>query len=85
MSVPALFPQGIYDCKYASSRSYITLLKDYFKKDVMYVMNITDIDDIIIKRACQLHLFEGYVNTVTDKKPYKKYSFALDDLQKGIE
>jgi len=38
---------------------------------------ITDIDNNIIKRACQLHLFEGYVNTVTDKKPCKKYSFGF--------
>jgi len=49
-------------------------------------MNITDIDDKIIKRARQLHLFEKYVNTVTDKKTAQKdIRLALDNLQKDIE
>lgn len=49
-------------------RSYITfdilrrVLSDYFGYDILYVMNITDIDDKIIKRARQNYLFERYVN-----------------------
>lgn len=47
-------------------RSYISfdimrrILKDYFKYDVLYCMNITDIDDKIIKRARQTRLFDDY-------------------------
>lgn len=48
-------------------RSYITfdilrrVLSDYFGYDIFYVMNITDIDDKIIKRARQNYLFERYL------------------------
>jgi cysteinyl-tRNA synthetase len=37
------------------------VLSDYFGYDVLYVMNITDIDDKIIKRARQNHLYDKYV------------------------
>ena len=49
------------------SRSYISfdilrrVLSDYFGYDILYVMNITDIDDKIIKRARQNYLYEKYV------------------------
>ena len=48
-------------------RSYISfdilrrILSDYFGYNVLYVMNITDIDDKIIKRARQNYLYERYV------------------------
>lgn len=48
-------------------RSYITfdilrrVLSDYFGYDVLYVLNITDIDDKIIKRARQNYLFDEYI------------------------
>lgn len=47
-------------------RSYITfdilrrVLSGYFGYDIFYVMNITDIDDKIIKRARQNYLYEQY-------------------------
>jgi len=50
------------------ARTYISIdilrrvLKDYFKFDVHFVMNITDIDDKIIKRARQRHFFDQYLN-----------------------
>ncbi|XP_076971507.1 cysteine--tRNA ligase, cytoplasmic [Tamandua tetradactyla] len=57
----------VYDASHMGhARSYISfdilrrVLKDYFKLDVFYCMNITDIDDKIIKRARQNHLFEQY-------------------------
>ncbi|KAH7729373.1 cysteine--tRNA ligasecytoplasmic [Aphelenchoides avenae] len=37
------------------------VLSTYFNYDVLYVMNITDIDDKIIKRARQNYLFENYL------------------------
>lgn len=59
---------------------------DYFNYNVEYVMNITDIDDKIIKRARQIHLFEEYLKTATDKKTIKKdILLALNDLTKDIE
>jgi cysteinyl-tRNA synthetase len=49
------------------SRSYISfdilrrVLSDYFGYGVLYVMNITDIDDKIIRRARQDHLYDKYI------------------------
>jgi cysteinyl-tRNA synthetase len=49
-------------------------------------MNITDIDDKIIRRARQLHLFEEYVKNATDCKAVQKdVLLALDDLKKDFE
>ncbi|KAF5286869.1 hypothetical protein FQA39_LY00402 [Lamprigera yunnana] len=59
----------VYDASHMGhARSYITfdilrrVLTDYFGYDIFYVMNITDIDDKIIKRARQNYLFEKYVD-----------------------
>nr|CAD7454614.1 unnamed protein product [Timema tahoe] len=58
----------VYDSSHMGhARSYISfdilrrVLSDYFGYDVLYIMNITDIDDKIIKRARQNHLYEKYV------------------------
>ncbi|XP_012532522.1 cysteine--tRNA ligase, cytoplasmic isoform X1 [Monomorium pharaonis] len=58
----------VYDASHMGhARSYISfdilrrVLTHYFGYDVMYVMNITDIDDKIIKRARQNYLYEKYV------------------------
>ncbi|XP_066141458.1 cysteine--tRNA ligase, cytoplasmic [Euwallacea fornicatus] len=63
----------VYDASHMGhARSYITfdilrrVLTDYFNYDVLYVMNITDIDDKIIKRARQNHLFEKYASEKKD-------------------
>lgn len=37
-------------------------MKDYFKYDILYVMNITDIDDKIIRRARTNHLLQEYIS-----------------------
>ncbi|XP_075549954.1 cysteine--tRNA ligase, cytoplasmic [Dermacentor variabilis] len=57
----------VYDASHMGhARSYISfdilrrVLTDYFGYNVFYVMNITDIDDKIIKRARQDHLFASY-------------------------
>lgn len=50
-------------------RSYISfdilrrVLSNYFGYNVLYVMNITDIDDKIIKRARQNYLYEQYASS----------------------
>ncbi|XP_076249605.1 cysteine--tRNA ligase, cytoplasmic [Calliopsis andreniformis] len=58
----------VYDASHMGhARSYISfdilrrVLSDYFGYDVLYVMNITDIDDKIIKRARQNYLYDKYV------------------------
>ncbi|XP_071636583.1 cysteine--tRNA ligase, cytoplasmic-like isoform X2 [Temnothorax longispinosus] len=58
----------VYDASHMGhARSYISfdilrrVMSDYFKYDVSYVMNITDIDDKIIKRARQNYLYEKYM------------------------
>ncbi|KAF5287145.1 hypothetical protein FQR65_LT12331 [Abscondita terminalis] len=63
----------VYDASHMGhARSYITfdilrrVLTDYFGYDIFYVMNITDIDDKIIKRARQNYLYEKYV---AEKRP----------------
>ncbi|MEQ2288704.1 Cysteine--tRNA ligase, cytoplasmic, partial [Ameca splendens] len=57
----------VYDASHMGhARSYISfdilrrILRDYFKYDVLYCMNITDIDDKIIKRARQNFLLDQY-------------------------
>ncbi|RKP25303.1 tRNA synthetases class I (C) catalytic domain-containing protein, partial [Syncephalis pseudoplumigaleata] len=55
----------VYDVSHMGhARLYVTIdimrrvLEDYFNYDIQFVMNITDIDDKIILRARQNHLFE---------------------------
>ncbi|XP_058840257.1 cysteine--tRNA ligase, cytoplasmic [Topomyia yanbarensis] len=62
----------VYDASHMGhARSYISfdilrrVLTDYFGYNVFYVMNITDVDDKIIKRARQNYLYERYVTTTT--------------------
>ncbi|KAJ3713838.1 tRNA synthetases class I (C) catalytic domain-containing protein [Lentinula raphanica] len=57
----------VYDASHMGhARNYVTqdvlrrIMTDYFGYDVHFVMNITDIDDKIIKRARQNHLLEKF-------------------------
>lgn len=57
----------VYDASHMGhARSYISfdilrrVLADYFNYNVAYVMNVTDIDDKIIRRARQTHLLAKY-------------------------
>lgn len=57
----------VYDDSHLGhARNYVTtdiirrVLRDYFHFDVRFVMNITDVDDKIILRGRQRHLFEEY-------------------------
>ncbi|KAJ5579992.1 uncharacterized protein N7459_005977 [Penicillium hispanicum] len=55
------------DAHLGHARNYVStdilrrIMKDYFKFDVRFVMNITDVDDKIIIRGRQRHLFSEYV------------------------
>lgn len=55
------------------------MLSDYFGYDVLYVMNITDIDDKIIKRARQNYLYDKYIQEAHSLKK------NLDDAKNVLE
>ena len=72
----------VYDASHMGhARSYMSfdilrrVLRDYFGYDITYVMNITDIDDKIIKRARQTHLYEKYAAEQRN----------LESIQKDVE
>ncbi|KAK2880141.1 hypothetical protein FQN49_000520 [Arthroderma sp. PD_2] len=55
------------DAHLGHARNYVSadivrrIMRDYFKFDVRYVMNITDVDDKIITRGRQQHLYREFV------------------------
>jgi len=58
----------VYDASHMGhARTYLTfdivrrVIQNYFGYNIFYVMNITDIDDKIIKRARQNHLYDRYL------------------------
>lgn len=63
------------------------VLSDYFGYDILYVMNITDIDDKIIKRARQNYLYEKYIkeNHMLDKilDDAKNVMYIFEDTVKS--
>lgn len=76
----------VYDAAHMGhARSYITfdilrrVLSDYFGYHVNYVMNITDIDDKIIRRARRNHLLEQYTN----KQP--SLATLIADVTKALQ
>ncbi|ODV88676.1 hypothetical protein CANCADRAFT_57811 [Tortispora caseinolytica NRRL Y-17796] len=67
----------VYDAAHMGhARNYVStdisrrVLRDYFGYDIEFVQNVTDVDDKIIVRARQNHLFEHFSSTtsVTDAK-----------------
>ena len=76
----------VYDASHMGhARTYLTfdilrrVLADYFGYQIFYVMNITDIDDKIIKRARQNHLYEKYLE---QRKPLDQ---VLNDCNEVLE
>ncbi|GAA5804655.1 hypothetical protein HPULCUR_010157 [Helicostylum pulchrum] len=66
----------VYDASHMGhARTYLTMdiirrvLEDYFKYDVLFVQNVTDIDDKIILRARQEYLFKELKKQVTELTP----------------
>lgn len=65
----------VYDDSHMGhARSYISfdimrrIMTDYFHYDIKYVMNITDIDDKIIRRARRTYLYEEYIGRVVERE-----------------
>ena len=57
----------VYDSAHMGhARNYVTfdivrrILQDYFGYSILYVMNVTDVDDKIIRRARRNHLLQQY-------------------------
>ncbi|XP_072171919.1 cysteine--tRNA ligase, cytoplasmic-like [Diadema setosum] len=76
----------VYDAAHMGhARSYISfdilrrIMTKYFNYDVTYAMNITDIDDKIIKRARTNHLYAQYINNSTAIEQ------VLEDVEKAME
>ncbi|KAK7473215.1 cysteinyl-tRNA synthetase [Stygiomarasmius scandens] len=88
----------VYDASHMGhARNYVTqdvlrrIMSDYFGYDVHFVMNITDIDDKIIKRARQNHLidtFRSETKAVTQELTKQVLTawrtFIREDLSKGL-
>lgn len=86
----------VYDVAHLGhARSYITfdiirrILTDYFDYQVFYVMNITDIDDKIIKRARSQFLCDKFISNVCNQydrdQTYIKTSDLLSKLEFALE
>lgn len=82
----------VYDASHMGhARSYISfdilrrVLVDYFGYNVLYVMNITDVDDKIIKRARQSYLYEKYVNSsITLEQLLEDQKLVLDAFNENL-
>ncbi|RUP50856.1 hypothetical protein BC936DRAFT_137380 [Jimgerdemannia flammicorona] len=66
----------VYDASHIGhARNYLTMdilrrvLEEYFKYDVLFVQNITDIDDKIIVRARQAYIYTQYKDSVLALSP----------------
>uniref|UniRef100_A0A914CL90 Cysteine--tRNA ligase, cytoplasmic n=1 Tax=Acrobeloides nanus TaxID=290746 RepID=A0A914CL90_9BILA len=76
----------VYDSTHLGhARTFLSLdivrrvLTNYFNYDVLFVMNMTDIDDKIIKRARQNYLFDHYV-----AKTCKNFNQIAKDLSSAL-
>ncbi|CAL1546078.1 unnamed protein product, partial [Lymnaea stagnalis] len=82
----------VYDASHMGhARSYISfdilrrVLKDYFKYDIFYCMNITDVDDKIIVRARQNYLMQQYIDSNPRPEQVKQdVRAALESLKAKI-
>ncbi|KJH52645.1 cysteine--tRNA ligase [Dictyocaulus viviparus] len=91
----------VYDSSHMGhARAYLSMdilrrvMMSYFGYDVQFVMNITDIDDKIIKRARQHHLFNKYLDSMKESATTEKIvadvlaaleSFRMTMKTKAIE
>eukprot|EP00897_Mesotaenium_endlicherianum_P007377 jgi/Mesen1/6668/ME000342S05760 len=79
----------VYDATHIGhARTYLSfdiirrILEDYFGYEVFYVMNVTDVDDKIIKRARTNHLLAEYRRSATDaQQQVQQEELKLQQLQ----
>lgn len=86
----------VYDQSHMGhARNYISvdvirrILQNYFNYDIFFVQNVTDIDDKIIRRARQNHLFEEYHKRIVGTNDFaqlkKDINSALNQMKIRIE
>lgn len=82
----------VYDAAHLGhARLYVSIdiirriLTDYFNYDILFVMNITDIDDKIILRARNNYLFNNFKSTIKSLTPelIEQIRSALNDFAKS--
>ncbi|CAG8627195.1 21120_t:CDS:10, partial [Racocetra persica] len=82
----------VYDAAHLGhARLYVTIdiirriLTDYFNYDILFVMNITDIDDKIILRGRKHHLFNNFKSETKSLTPtlIEQIRSALNDFAKS--
>lgn len=80
----------VYDSSHIGhARNYMTfdiirrIMVDYFRYDVLYVMNITDIDDKIIIKSHQRHL-EELIRFITKQESAKEFVKNHTDGEEGL-
>jgi cysteinyl-tRNA synthetase len=83
----------VYDvCHMGHARAYLTfdilrrIMEDYFQFDLLYQVNITDVDDKIILRARQNKLMADYKAEVKEYGPVQKYvQTAMAAMRQKLE
>ena len=83
----------VYDaCHMGHARAYLTfdilrrITEDYFKYDLLYHVNITDIDDKIIMRSRVNHLIDEYIAEKNDfKTVLEKVTVAMNKKQVSLD
>lgn len=80
----------VYDHSHMGhARSYITfdiirrVLANYFNYEIFYVQNVTDIDDKIIRRARQGHLYAKYMGDAASGQLSKEK--VMQDVNEALE
>lgn len=73
------------------ARNYVTIdinrriLQDFFNYNVVFIQNVTDIDDKIILKARQEYLFKNYTAEFKGEVTDELISFAKSGLEKYVE
>jgi len=77
----------VYDSAHMGhARNYVTfdvirrVLEDYFGYNILYVMNVTDVDDKIILRARRNHLLQQYKQEQQDPQQVRTSTAAAAAL-----
>ena len=79
----------VYDSAHVGhARNYVTfdilrrVLEDYFGYNILFVMNVTDVDDKIVLRARRNHLLRRYSDAATGRPPGGTDSCSLQEVDR---
>lgn len=81
----------VYDASHMGhARNYVAIdinrriMSNYFGYDIQFVQNVTDIDDKIIIRARQDHLFQEFVRENESQEPLKQNDAIVTKCQEAL-